>query len=211
MSLKPRHDRRKLASEYLAAMGIESWELRSATAAAVSVPGASPAGVLPGDIAPDNASALAGYQLGANQLASWLSDSSVEIADTKLDSPPVLVIAESPAMQPTELDLLRSMLGAIKISAAEQCVSQTSDSDTDLNGRDLIEQLCPLIVLLLIRLPVSEDPTVIDVLRNDLQTVSWTRIPVAVSLHPADILANEQLKRPAWEDLKRLKSFLDNR
>ena len=34
-------------------------------------------------------------------------------------------------------------------------------------------------------------------------------IPVIASYHPDDIWANEELKRPAWEDLKKLKAWLE--
>ena len=38
-----------------------------------------------------------------------------------------------------------------------------------------------------------------------------TIIPVIVTYHPNEIWKNEELKRPAWEDLKRLKTLLDVR
>ncbi|HSV56030.1 MAG TPA: uracil-DNA glycosylase [Magnetospirillaceae bacterium] len=34
-------------------------------------------------------------------------------------------------------------------------------------------------------------------------------VPVLVTYHPSAILRDETLKRPAWEDLKRLRAFLD--
>jgi len=40
-------------------------------------------------------------------------------------------------------------------------------------------------------------------------TVGDTTYPLLITYHPAAILRNEELKRPAWEDLKLLRSKLD--
>ena len=41
-------------------------------------------------------------------------------------------------------------------------------------------------------------------------TVDGMTIPLLVTYHPAALLRNEELKRPAWEDLKLLRSKLDS-
>jgi DNA polymerase len=38
----------------------------------------------------------------------------------------------------------------------------------------------------------------------------WRGIPLVVTYHPEAILKDENLKRPAWEDLKLLKTILDD-
>lgn len=38
--------------------------------------------------------------------------------------------------------------------------------------------------------------------------LSWEGIPVVASYHPSALLRDESLKRPAWEDLKRLRSII---
>ena len=50
-----------------------------------------------------------------------------------------------------------------------------------------------------------------DTLRGTITKVriADTVFPVIVSYHPDDLWENEELKRPAWEDLKKLKTWLD--
>ena len=38
----------------------------------------------------------------------------------------------------------------------------------------------------------------------------YNGIPLMVTYHPSALLRNESLKRPAWEDLKKLKARLDS-
>ena len=53
----------------------------------------------------------------------------------------------------------------------------------------------------------------INALRGEITelTIDETTIPVLCTFHPSALLRNESLKRPAWEDLKLLKSWLDSR
>jgi DNA polymerase len=37
---------------------------------------------------------------------------------------------------------------------------------------------------------------------------SYNRVPLIVSYHPAALLRNPQLKRQAWEDLKKISDYL---
>ena len=54
--------------------------------------------------------------------------------------------------------------------------------------------------------------TGINALRGEFKELSIgeTKIPVLCTFHPSAVLRNESLKRPAWEDLKLLKSRLGN-
>jgi DNA polymerase len=55
--------------------------------------------------------------------------------------------------------------------------------------------------------------TGINALRGEFKELSIgeTKIPVLCTFHPSAILRDESLKRPAWEDLKLLKSRLEER
>ena len=55
--------------------------------------------------------------------------------------------------------------------------------------------------------------TGINALRGEFKElrIGETVIPVLCTYHPSAILRNESLKRPAWEDLKRLKSRMEER
>jgi DNA polymerase len=52
----------------------------------------------------------------------------------------------------------------------------------------------------------------INRLRGKRHRYSWNglEIPVMATFHPSALLRDESLKRPAWEDLKALKSLLDD-
>lgn len=55
-----------------------------------------------------------------------------------------------------------------------------------------------------------------DILQNDYtiaqmrqRLFEYNGIPVVVTYHPSALLRNQELKRPAWEDLKFFKSKLE--
>jgi uracil-DNA glycosylase family 4 len=46
-------------------------------------------------------------------------------------------------------------------------------------------------------------------LRNQIHT--YNQVPLVVTYHPAALLRNPQLKRQAWEDLKKILTYLENK
>ncbi len=123
-------------------------------------------------------------------------------------------------------ELLTKMLAAIEIDRAKQAFisnvvkcrppeNRNPDPAEILACSDLlarqIEIISPRVVLLLGRVAghalLGSTESVADLrLRNGRHV--YKNIPVFVTYHPAALLRNDSYRRPAWEDLKKLKTVL---
>lgn len=108
-------------------------------------------------------------------------------------------------------ELLDKMLGAINLSRTENCyLAQLMESSDRANLETEIAIIKPLIILSLGKttaqnlLKTAED---IKNLRGRI--INYNGIPLMATYHPEDLLLDETLKRPVWEDLKLFRAELD--
>ncbi len=141
----------------------------------------------------------------------------------------VLVVSERPLNtdeSSPEYALLLKMLSAIALDPGTNCgitalikCADSQESNTGRFGADgcapwfesELRLVSPLAVLSLGEgaarlLAGSSEPGEMMFGRKTL----WKGTPVIGTYHPADLLADPQLKRPAWEHLKTLKTILDS-
>ncbi len=72
-----------------------------------------------------------------------------------------------------------------------------------------IEIISPKVILALGRIAAHELLNVTNTLgKLRAEIHNYNGVPVVVTYHPAALLRNEQYKRPAWEDLKKLRKLL---
>lgn len=75
-----------------------------------------------------------------------------------------------------------------------------------------IELVSPLLLVTLGRFAAASllrATGALGTLREDIH--AYNDVPLIVTYHPAALLRNPQLKRQAWEDLKKIKTFLKNK
>ena len=123
---------------------------------------------------------------------------------------PMLLVLERELTSPAE-DLLAAMLKAIKVDRLAQFAATVSPSAAAEPLADVCGRLRPSLVLVMATLSDATALPVLEPHRSELHRVAWLDVPVAITLHPQVLLENPQGKRPAWEDLKRVKTFLDGR
>jgi len=152
--------------------------------------------------------------------------------------PLVMVIGEGPGAEEDAQgrpfvgragQLLDKMLGAINLSRNSNCFIANVVKCRPPNNRDpypeettacasflerQITLLKPRFILAAGRVAAQtllKTTEPIGKLRGKLTelTVGNTTLPFIATYHPAALLRNEDLKRPAWEDLKLLRSMLD--
>jgi uracil-DNA glycosylase len=152
--------------------------------------------------------------------------------------PLVLVIGEGPGADEDAQgrpfvgkagQLLDKMLGAIKLSRNTNCFIANVVKCRPPNNRDpypeetaacahflerQITLLKPKFILIVGKVAMQamlKTTEAIGKKRGKITefTVGDTTYPLLITYHPAAILRNEELKRPAWEDLKLLRSKLD--
>ena len=183
-----------VARQYLKAMGIESWESRSASA--------------PVSHAVNTAAPQHSWQ-GATQYSpdSFVSSLAVAAVDDANVSPAqLLVVLESPVLSTESQTLLASMLKAINIDLSSQAVVNLTSEGTE-SVQAIAGRVNPQMILCMARF--QKDLAELALLRDRLHRGSWTQALVALTLHPALLLTQPDLKRPAWEDLKRVRAALD--
>jgi uracil-DNA glycosylase len=112
------------------------------------------------------------------------------VGATSVEATSVADLATTLATSGDAKTLLEKMLAAIGLSLNEDCCTATV-----ANCRAVLETRRPKVILAL-GVPPEE--------------LSGLGAPVLATFHPNEILANEQLKRPAWEDLKQLKLKLES-
>jgi DNA polymerase len=152
--------------------------------------------------------------------------------------PLVLVIGEGPGADEDAQgrpfvgkagQLLDKMLGAINLSRNTNCFIANVVKCRPPNNRDpypeettacahflerQITLLKPKFILIAGRIAMQtllKTTEAIGKKRGKITelTVGNTAYPLLITYHPAALLRNEELKRPAWEDLKLLRSKLD--
>jgi DNA polymerase len=153
------------------------------------------------------------------------------------DKPPVMVIGEAPGADEDSSgnsfagkagELLDKMLGAINLSRESDCFiinitkcrpPENRESQPDEIAacagflESQIRSLKPRFILCLGEFPSqvllhSAEP--IGKLRGKITDykIAGMTIPLIATYHPGDLLRNEELKRPAWDDLKLLRAAL---
>ncbi len=156
-----------------------------------------------------------------------------------VDKPLVLVIGEAPGEEEDKQglpfvgpagQLLDKMLAAINLSRNTNCYIANILKCRPPKNRDplpeeieacksflnaQIQHLRPKAILLMGRIAAHsllETQTPLTLLHGNFY--EYKNIPVMVTYHPSALLRNVELKRPAWEDLKkfsaRLKELLEN-
>ncbi len=131
----------------------------------------------------------------------------------------VMVIAEKHGQQTDNRaeQLLDKMLAAIKLYKHKNCnILHIQKSDIDeINGyrerlKKQIEMASPKMILLMGQLSVY---TLLDVSESIShihgRIYDYNGISTIPTYHPLELLNNETLKRPAWEDLKIFKKNFD--
>ena len=209
-----------LSHQYLKAMGINRWQLRRTQAGdeLTHSDSRSSERVSHESVNPDSATALPSRKpIPARQLKiaqqtmisldETLRNCKVIVANCPAGGK-MLLLLERELTSPAE-DLLSAMLKAINVDRLSQCVATLSSSADGESINAVCERAAPEIVLVMPVLTNSADIAELDAHRNAFQHFSWLNLPVAFTLHPQVLLENPQAKRSAWEDLKRVKAFLD--
>lgn len=163
---------------------------------------------------------------------NWLSGCRTELPmpvfvdsnDTIQNPIQVLVIADKPFTHEEKV-LLDKMLGAIKLADSVNCALAYISNESPHQNRETsaeapqekspaitmaIEENGPMILL-------SAGKTACQYLlhtKDDLTSLRCRSfevygIPLIATYHPRDLIQDETLKRPAWEDLKYLRAELD--
>ena len=209
-----------LSHQYLKAMGINRWQLRRTQAGdeLTHSDSRSSERVSHEPVNPDSATAVPSRKpIPARQLKiaqqtmisldETLRNCKVIVANCPAGGK-MLLLLERELTSPAE-DLLSAMLKAINVDRLSQCVATLSSSADGESIDAVCERVAPEIVLVMSVLTNSADIAELDAHRTAFQHFSWLKLPVAFTLHPQVLLENPQAKRSAWEDLKRVKAFLD--
>ncbi len=219
-----------LSHQYLKAMGINRWQLRRTQAGdeLTHSDSRSTERLSHEPVNPDSATAVPANAVAANAAPSQkpvpapqlnIAQQTMVSLDETLRNCKVIVancpaggkmllLLERELTSPAE-DLLSAMLKAINVDRLSQCVATLSSSADGESIDAVCERAAPEIVLVMSVLTNSADIAELDAHRTAFQHFSWLKLPVAFTLHPQVLLENPQAKRSAWEDLKRVKAFLD--
>ncbi len=203
--------------QYLKAMGITAWLPRDAESPqqqAVVATAPAPSLIAPAESAQlQTATPSATTQLemaNAAQLApgaytDHLADATVDVLAARADD--LLLVIESPALTSADNELLGKMLAAIGLDLNAQGIAYQSTPGTGSVGT-VARELAPKVIVAMVG--CQGDASRIAPHRAQYYQPVWTNALVVVTHHPADLNSQPDLKRPAWEDLKRVKSLLDN-
>lgn len=196
-----------VARQYLKAMGIESWVPRDAVPTienntAVEIP--SPQ--LSSAEQKVTSAAAAVCQSSVDTFLQNLAEQPVQTINV-LDARIVLLL-EAPILEPAGQQLLNSMLNAIDINFSEQGFGYLGSKEPVAgNVRSFVGNVQPSIIIVMANFIHSIDDLAEH--RAGLLRLPWIHAPVAITMHPNILMDNPALKRPAWEDLKRVKASLD--
>ena len=113
-------------------------------------------------------------------------------------------------LTPAAQDLLSAMLKAIDIEIHSQPLAIVTDSPEADSLAAVTASVQPAIVVVMALLPDGASVSELAVHRQAHQSYPWFPGPVAITLHPQALLDDKNAKRPAWEDLKQVKAFLDD-
>jgi len=120
----------------------------------------------------------------------------------------LLLLLERELTSPAQ-DLLTAMLKAIDIDRLTQPAAIINRAATGESINVVCARIKPSIVVVMAMLTDNGNISEMDAYRQSVHRFSWLDVPVAITLHPQVLLDNPQGKRPAWEDLKRVKMILD--
>lgn len=204
------------ARQYLKAMGITAWVPRAAERAAERAADAAADGTTDSaplshasHMVPESAGSVAIPAACDTPVAAYLEQiASCSVEPLQSASGQLLVVVEPPDLSQTELGLLHKMLVAIDLDPASQGIVSLSGSGV-VSLPNLIAQAQPK--LLLIMAGCGDTPGSLDSYRAQIHYPDWCSAGVVVSHHPGDLNRQAELKRPAWEDLKRARAQLDAR
>ena len=188
-------------------MGIESWESRDA----VPLEDNTPSAIVPGQqtglrqqVEVDPAGSIC--QTSVESFLQSFSDKpvlTVRVANARL-----LLLLEAPKLEAAGQELLKSMLKAIEFDFDEQCLGYFEPLETATgNVRSFVGNVQPAVIIVMANFIQSADE--LARYRAGLHRLPWINAPVAVTMHPNALIRDSALKRPAWEDLKRVKALLD--
>ena len=163
-------------------------------------------------------------------LASWSSHQLVESLATlpvdpsssvksAVDKIELLIVIEGAAPAGESTDLLNNMFDAIKIPATQRRVVVSTAQGTDTLG-SVAATVMPAAIVVMASSRINSDRTgnsgsgAVDVsgmknLRGVQHRPTGIDPWAIVTFHPADLLDCPQAKRPAWEDLKLLRQWLN--
>ena len=181
--------------QYLKAMGITAWASRDAEVAVASDPPTS---------VQSKAMLPVACDLSAGDYISALCSAPIELV--QFGAGRLLLITEPPVLVGDDNQLLVKMLGAIGLDFAAQNIARLSEGGAT-NTTSLVEKLQP--DLLLVMAVCRGSATLLDPHRADHHVLPGTTVSLAITLHPTELTQQAELKRPAWEDLKRVKAVLD--
>lgn len=224
-----------LSRQYLRAMGIESWQHRQSQPLVENAVDSEPlvsaetAVTLDGSATSETTSAapttsaltapaltaIAACRVG--NLDSLLANAMVNVmaTDERQGQGSLLLVLER-ALSDAAAELLTAMLKAINIDRSllpvatmHHAADVNATSETAESLAAVCERISPAVVVVMAELEDSARLNDLDTHRASLLRFGWLNAQVAVTLHPQVLLDNPNGKRPAWEDLKRVKALLD--
>lgn len=189
--------------QYLHAMGIESWELRAGDSD-IDVISQQPASV---------AAAKPLAQAGVDGYLQSLAESPVTMTNSVQNS--ILVLLEAPVLSVPGAELLTSMFKAINVDLSLQSLGYLAEVDNPASQSvapastlsAVAGAIQPAMIMVMINLQTDIDALAAH--RASLHSVGWASAPVAITLHPHELLEDPANKRHAWEDLKQVKAALN--
>lgn len=178
---------------YLKAMGITAWVPRDAdkdSTGSVAAPEAATPPIV--------------SQLSLPIYLNLLAETACEPVQTSGGD--LLLVIEPPSLNTHDMELLGKMLGAIQLELASQSIV-TLSADGSVSVRELLLHCQPKMVLVMAG--CGGNAAIIDSHRQRHHKPEWCQASLAITHHPAELISLPELKRPAWEDLKRVKAALD--
>ena len=192
--------------QYLRAMGITVWEPRSRQSASLPETGGFAATTVSAQPTESvgNATVMPACGTPVATYLSVLADTPVVLAGHGRGD--LLLVIEPPALSGEATGLLTAMLGAIQCDIASQSIATISAAATQTLS-SAVQQTAPQIMVVMAAHHGNAGS--LDNHRAEVHQPPWSPCPVVITMHPHELLADPTNKRPAWEDLKRVKARLD--
>lgn len=194
------------AQQYLKAMGITAWAPRHGgdNAAITTASDLPPLPQVPSSEKTQPVASPVAHLTAPAQYLGQLGNALV--TPVRANGGGLLLITEPPVLTPADTALLSKMLAAINLDLASQGLAGLS-AEGAVSVRDLVQQLQPQMLLTMVL--SGNNAAGIDAHRAQHHQPDWCSCAVAITHHPLDLNRQAELKRPAWEDLKRVKAVLD--
>ncbi len=202
------------SKQYLKAMGITVWEPRGQQPAQ-QVPQPVPQPVAH-EVAPQTsvtpliseaATSKGGLPVACstdtNAYLNALAETPVMLSQSQPGD--LLLVVEPPALTGEGTALLSAMLKAIQYDITTQSIA-TLDASSAQTLSTVVRQTGPKMVIVMVC--HRGNSASLHTHRAALHQPGWADVPVAITIHPHELLADPANKRPAWEDLKRVKARL---